>query len=198
MKNQILTNTGATINYRNANTKPLSPLQTLYVEAFFKHQGVQTKIAEDIGRSREQCYAMQKSDRVRLAISRRNTEMAVDLVKDPSAVVTKTERIELLWQIAQDGASKIYDKEGNEVMMAPATSVSAIRSINEMISGSLAPKEVEVTVKNDTRTESEIRANILKLTAEYNSLAVIEGVSESDIQEAETLPALDVEIGEDD
>ena len=195
--NQSVIKPAGEISTRWSRTE-LSPLQILFVDAYQKHGANMIAVSEEIGRSREHCYSFLKSTKVQMELSRRNKGHAIEILKDPNLVTTKTERIELLWQIAQDGASKIYDKEGNEVMMAPATSVSAIRSINEMVSGSLAPKEVEVTVKDDTRTEAEIRANILKLTAEYNSLAVIEGVSESDIQEAETLPALDVEIGEDD
>jgi len=143
-----------------------------------------------IGRSFDQVCHMAVNPRIQKAIAFRQTDF-IQGVKHPEFAVTRGERIELLWNLAQEGVSKIYDKEGNEVMMAPATAVSAVRTINDMVAGSLAPKEIEVTVKNDTRSEEEIRANIAKLTAEFNSLTAIEGVTEQDIQDTRMLPVIE-------
>jgi len=107
----------------------------------------------------------------------------------PDYEVSKSKRLQFLWRLAEGGAERIYDREGNHVMANPAVSISAVRAINDMTTGSYAPKEVEVTVKDDTRTEAEIRANITKLTEQYNSLAVIEGVTEKEIKAVSRLPA---------
>lgn len=173
--------------YRSADAKELTALQKLYVDAHFEHGGKTVEIAKAIGRTVEHASGMRKSPRIQKAIAFRQTDFARG-IKMPEFSVTRGERIELLWNLAQEGVRKIYDKEGNEVMMAPATAVSAVRTINDMVAGSLAPKEIEVTVKDDTRSEQEIRDNIAKLTAEYNSLAVIEGVTETDISETRALP----------
>ena len=113
--------------------------------------------------------------------------LAKKKVRTPFSV-TKEARIEFLWNLAQEGATHIFDKEGNEVMMSPAVSVSAVRAMNDMIEGSYAPKEVAITHVSETRTEKEIRDNIKKLTQEYNSLAVIEGVTEKAIEQTRALP----------
>ena len=194
MNNQQLKNENPQVTYREQSAKPLSPLQSLFIDAYWKHEGSLARVAETIQRSIQQCCAMMKSSRVQLELARGNHRKAVEMVQRPDFVVTKAERIEILWQIAKEGASKIYDKEGNEVMMAPATSVSAVRTINDMVEGSLAPKQSEITVKvEDNRTEAEVRASIAKLTAEYNALAVIDGVTDDDIDEVMSLPSTNVE-----
>jgi len=175
-------------HFAGKKPKPLTALQSLYIDAFFEQAGNMTAVAKAISRSVEHACSLGKSQRVQLAIAKRSRAMAVEVIERPDFIVTKAERIELLWSIAQKGASLIYDKEGNEVMSAPATSVSAVRTINDMVAGSLAPKEIEVTVKDDTRSEAEIRENIAKLTQEYESLAIIEGVTESDIEATRALP----------
>ena len=175
------------VYYRSAEIKDLTPLQKMYVDAHFEYGGNKTKISENIGRSLQHICDLSTTPSVQKAIAFRQTDFARG-VKHPEFAVTRGERIELLWNLAKEGVSKIYDKEGNEIMSAPATAVSAIRTINEMVAGSLAPKEVEVTVKDDTRSEQEIRDNIAKLTAEFNSLTAIEGVTEKDIAETRALP----------
>ena len=183
------------IIYRSGKSEELTPLQVLYVKAHSEHGGSPKLIAESIGRSIPHVCSMAKSPSIQRAIALQNKSDARNLVM-PEYSVSRGERIELLWNLAQRGVSLIYDKEGNEVMSAPATAVSAVRTINEMVAGSLAPKEIEVTVTDDTRSEQEIRDNIAKLTKEFNSLTAIEGVTEQEIQETRALPAIEDYIDE--
>ena len=177
------------ISFRTTSTRPLTALQTLYIDAWFEYEGDVHKIANKLDRSTEHVYGLARSNTVQLEMARRSQETAKVLLKSPDFVVSKPERLELLWGIAEKGVEMIYDKEGNQVMSSPATSVSAVRTINEMVTGSLAPKEIDITVKDDTRTEAEIRANIARLTKQYHDLAVIEGVTEDDVAQTRVLPS---------
>lgn len=167
--------------------RKLTPLQIMYVDAYFDRKGNMGLIAADIERTLEHACNIGKSKHVQQHIAKRMKNGTV-YNKGVEFIVSKPERIEILWGIAQKGVELIYDKEGNQVMSSPATSVSAVRTINEMVAGSLAPKEVEVTVKDDTRTEAEIRANIARLTKQYNELSVIEGVTDDDVAKTRELP----------
>lgn len=177
------------ITYRGEKATPLTPLQESFVEAFFECDGNITCTAKRIGRTVEHASNLNKVSKVQMAIAMRTRKMAKNVGKMPDFRVSKPERLELLWKIANQGVELIYDKEGNQVMQSPATSVSAVRTINEMVAGSLAPKEVDINVQvQDTRSEQEIRASIEKLTHEYNKLASIEGVTEKDISKTRELP----------
>lgn len=176
--------------YRAERGEPLTPLQELFVDAYFECQGKLTCVAKKIDRTIQHVSQMNKSPRIQHRIALRNNVLTKSLsTKMPDFRVSKPERLELLWKIANQGVELIYDKEGNQVMQSPATSVSAVRTINEMVAGSLAPKEVDINVQvQDTRSEQEIRASIEKLTHEYNKLASIEGVTEKDISKTRELP----------
>ena len=177
------------ITYRGAKAMPLTALQELFVEAFFECDGSISCVAKRIDRSVQHASSINKSPRIQTAIAMRTRELARNVGKMPDFTVSKPERLELLWKIANQGIELIYDKEGNQVMSAPATSVSAVRTINEMLPGSLAPKEIDINVKvEDKRTEQEIRDSIQALTAEYTKLASIEGVTEKDISKTRALP----------
>jgi len=177
------------ITYRGAKAQPLTALQSLFVDAFFECDGKISCVAKRIERSVEHASQINKVSKVQRAIAMRTRTMVRNVGKMPDFAISKPERLELLWRIANQGIELIYDKEGNQVMSAPATSVSAVRTINEMLPGSLAPKEVDINVKvEDKRTEQEIRDSIQALTAEYTKLASIEGVTEKDISKTRELP----------
>ena len=177
------------ITYRGAKAEPLTALQELFVEKFFECDGKLPCVAKGISRSIQQVATMNKSTRVVQAIAMRSRALARNAGKMPDFAVSKPERLELLWKIANQGVELIYDKEGNQVMQSPATSVSAVRTINEMTVGSLAPKELDVNIKvEDKRNELELRASIEELTREYTKLAAIEGVTEKDVSKTRALP----------
>ena len=181
----------AIIYNTKAPATPLTALQSEFVDAYFECGGKQPCIAKAMGKAEAQIYNLARVSKIRLEISRRSAEYARNMSADPDFRVSKSERLELLWRIAEGGAERITDKEGNMIMSAPAVSVSAIRTINDMVPGSLAPKEVEVTHKVDSRTEEEIRANITRLNKEYQSLIAIDGeVLEEKVKEVTDLPAV--------
>ena len=185
MKNPVL----------NALTTPnrLTEVQTALVNNYFDCEESPSKLAEYLAKPLILVETLLSSKPVRRAIVYR-TKQVTDLIrKEEKFNVHKEDRLQLLWTIAQNGVNKIYDKEGNEVMSSPATSVSAIRTINEMLPGSLAPQQVDVNVKiEDKRNEQEIKDSILALTTEYTRLAALEGVNEKVIAKSEALPAIDI------
>lgn len=177
------------ITYRGSQSTPLTALQEMFVEAFFECDGKISCVAKRINRSVEHASQINKVSKVAKAIAMRTRSMARNIGKMPDFAVSKPERLELLWQIAKQGVELIYDKEGNEVMSNPATAVSAVRTINEMLPGSLAPKEVDINVKiEDKRSEQEIRDSIVALTAEYTQLSAISGITERDVAKTRELP----------
>lgn len=184
------------ITYRGASSKPLTALQELFVEAFFECDGKISCVAKKLDRSVEHASQINKVSKVQRAIAMRTRVLAKNVGKMPDFAVSKPERLELLWKIANQGIELIYDREGNQVMQSPATSVSAVRTINEMLPGSLATKELDINVKiEDKRTELEIRESIQALTAEYTVLASLEGVTEKDVSKTRALPDIeDVEL----
>ena len=132
-------------------------------------------ISDDMQRDRANCYKMMKSDTVQMELARRSTERASKLLVDNTFQCTRDERLQLLWKVANDSAKLIYDKEGNEVLMNGAVSVSAVRAMNDMIDGSYATKETNVNIKiEDKRTEKEISDNIRKLTEQFSNMTTLE------------------------
>ena len=180
-------------HYNSQPAKPLTTIQNQFVEAYFECGGKMPCVAKKMGKDTSQIYNLAKVNKIKLAIAQRSAEYARNMSATPDFRISKSERLELLWRIAEGGAERITDKEGNMIMAAPAVSVSAIRTINDMLPGSLAPKEVEVTHKVDTRSETEIRANIARLNSEYASLIAIDGeVTEEKVKKVTDLPAVSV------
>lgn len=173
--------------------RPLTAIQEAYMEYYFDCEGSPSCITKRAGfKDKDNTAKIGKTKRIQIEIARRTRQMGKSIMAVKDFNVSKEDRMELLWLIAQGGAERITDKEGNMVFMNPAVSVSAIRTINEMLPGSLAPKEVEITHKQDIRTEQEIRESIAKLNKEYQSLVAIDGhtitLKESDIKKSESLP----------
>ena len=181
------------IEHFNAHpSTPLTAIQSQFVDAYFECEGKMPCVAKKMGKATAQVHTISNVRKVKLALAQRSAEYARNMGANPDFQVSKSERLELLWNIAKTGAERITDKEGNMIMAAPAVSVSAIRTINDMVPGSLAPKEVEVTHKVDNRTEEEIRENIARLNEEYQSLIAIDGeVLEAKVQEVTDLPKVD-------
>ncbi len=155
--------------------KDLSDRDEHFVKAFFECNGDFVCVAEKVGiQTAEEVKRVGKSPKIQHEIMRQlkhrtNVVAKVDMRRFD---VSKDDRMELLWEIAQGGAERIIDKEGNAVFMNPAVSVSAIRTLNEMIPGSIAPTQVEVTHKRETRNEAQVLADIRALQSEINDLAL--------------------------
>jgi len=146
-----------------------------FVKVFFECNGDFVHVAEKMGMtSSSEVKRMGRSPKIQHEIMRQlkhrtNVVAKIDVKRFD---VSKDDRMELLWNIAQGGAERIIDKEGNAVFMNPGVSVSAIRTLNEMIPGSVAPTQVEITHKRETRTEAEVMQDIKSLQAEINGLAL--------------------------
>lgn len=174
--------------------RDLTDRDAQFVKVFFECNGDFVHVAEKMGiKSADEVKRLGRSPKIQHEIMRQlkhrtNIAAEVDVKRFD---VSKDDRMELLWSIAQGGAERIIDKEGNAIFMNPAVSVSAIRTLNEMIPGSIAPTQVEVTHKRETRTELEVMQDIKSLQAEINSLALegeYEAISpESEYNDAETV-----------
>lgn len=155
--------------------RDLTDRDTQFVKVFFECNGDFVHVAEKMGiASADEVKRLGRSPKIQHEIMRQlkhRTNLAAE-VDVKRFDVSKDDRMELLWSIAQGGAERIIDKEGNAIFMNPAVSVSAIRTLNEMIPGSVAPTQVEITHKRETRTELEVMQDIRTLQAEINSLAL--------------------------
>jgi len=179
------------ITCRSGGITELTPLQNMFVKSYFKCDGNMLCIARGLDRSEQHVYQIAKAQVVQDAIEK-ETQKRGPLPERPKVVFTvaKQDRVRLLWKVANQGAEMIYDKEGNEVMSNPATTVSAIRTINDMLPGSLAPKELDVNVTvEDRRTEAEIADNISLLMQKYTAL---KDVTDEQVIESRALPTIDV------
>lgn len=158
----------------------LTPLRRTFVELYLEHRDLD-KVAKIMGRTPGWANMLRLTPKVNNAIEYRlkgvhdmpevqRVPTRLDASTTAMDLVPLEERVKLLWAIAQEGAGKIYDKEGNEIMMNPTVSVAAIKAITD-ISGEWAPKESHVDVAvRDTRTVSEIKDNVESLMAEYTVL----------------------------
>jgi hypothetical protein len=88
--------------------------------------------------------------------------------------ITRSQKLELLWRIAETGTDMGFDKMGNSIMLNPQVSVAAIREMNLMV-GDHEAQKTEVTVTKVERTEAELVERIRTLRSEFESLVAIEG-----------------------
>lgn len=199
--------------------RDLTDQDVQFVKVFFECNGDFVQVAEKMGiKTANEVKNKGRSPKIQHEIMRQlkhrtNLVAEVDVKRFD---VTKDDRMELLWSIAQGGAERIIDKEGNAVFMNPGVSVSAIRTLNEMIPGSIAPTQVEITHKRETRTEAEVMNDIKSLQADINALALegeysidepqsqslitmaediieVSGVSEKDIKDQTKLPRCEMD-----
>jgi MinD-like ATPase involved in chromosome partitioning or flagellar assembly len=137
-----------------------------FAEAYMRHKGDMRLVHIDMSMTYQNACMMLKTAVVKELIDNAN-DNSVNLER----IASKAERIGLLWNVANQGAEMIYDEEGNEVMANPNVTVSAIRTMNDMMEGSLVTKKVDVKVEvTDNRTEQEVRASVQELTAEIQNL----------------------------
>ena len=158
----------------------LSSIQLAFVDAYFLQDKSPTKIAKVLGwPDRGRVSSMLKSEKVQIEIARRKGQMHLFNAGNNTFNLSISDRVRLLWSIAQAGTGNKYDANGNEVMISPQASVNALREINLMM-GDNAPTEVEVSVSTvDVRTESEVHENIQQLVHEFKNLPESDGVHPS-------------------
>ena len=149
----------------------LSPVQLDFVDAYFEQKKSPTKIAKALGWPyRGRVSTMLKSEKVQIEIARRQGKIHLFKPGNNTFNLSRTDRLRLLWSIAQAGSNNKYDARGNQVMMNPQSSVNALREYNLMM-GDNAPTEVQIAVTTvDTRTEPEVHADIQKLIIEVKNL----------------------------
>ena len=161
----------------------LPPSQILFVETFLRLNGVLKNVAIEMGKTLPQVYGIASQPKIVNAINyMSNSVNAIpDVLPEEPYKVEMSSRLKLLWAIAQETSSKIYDKEGNEILMNPASSIAAIRTISDL-QGDFAPKEQFVTVDiKDDRSVEEIQNNIKMLMAEYQQLSLNGGATDNQV-----------------
>jgi len=170
----------------------LSPLEHSFVKAYGDCGGNTECISRALGRGVQDLKIIASNDVVRSAIQE---EVQSSKKK---FTVTKEDRLNLLWYIAEQGTKAIYDREGNEIMANAPASVAALRTMNDMVDDSFSAKPASVVVSHnthtvDTRTESEISSNIKKLLQKYDRLKELDVALANDVPAIVSRSGLDVE-----
>ena len=164
----------------------LIPMHRLFIDSYLKNNEDRKATAQDLQKSMTQINGYLQNPTICKGIaylknglnSVPNTQL---LKSEKDYKVEKSNQIKLLWDIAQTGAGLIYDREGNEILMNPASSIAAIRTISDL-QGDFAPKEQIVTLDvKDERSVEEIQANVKMLMAEYNQLALNSGTTDGQV-----------------
>lgn len=156
--------------FKNESKLELNELQRKFVDTYFECNESPARTARAMNwPDRGRVSSMLKSEKVAIEIARRKGQMDLFKQNNDTFNISREERIKLLWSIAQAGAERGYDRQGNKIMMNPAAAISAVREINLMM-GDNAPDKVEVSLMPDNRTESEIIQSIRQLTHEAEAL----------------------------
>ena len=173
--------------------RPLTKKQKQVFDAYYECGKKAGPAAKKLGVDKRNFYTTLKHPNVQWHIANRDMALEHHYLGNNDFTVTKTDKMELLWKIAKAGAERGYDKQGNEVMLNPQTSVSAIAQLNAM-QGHNAPTEVKVTKVE--KSEEELKDSIQQLRQEFEDLLAIEGevILESSgevlTQETSSAPAL--------
>lgn len=164
-------------------TLDLCPMHRLFVETYLKNSEDKRQTASDLGKTAKQIDEYLHIPKVMRALEyyKRGVIGIPNTEVDKEYKVEKSSQIKLLWDIAQTAAGKIYDREGNEVLMNPAGAIAAVRTISDL-QGDFAPKEQHMTVDvKDERSVEEIQANVKMLMAEYQQLALNAGATDNQV-----------------
>ena len=177
-----------------ATTKSFTPLlarglnanQKATVDAYIECDGDVALTAKRLGKKANTVHECINSSTVQAYLMRYTGAMARRANGNPDFNITKTDRLNMLWLIAKRGTEDLYDKEGNCLMQNPAASISAIRTISDLV-GDWAPKEqhVKVEVTHKDISEQQLDADIHALTAEYERLQDM--TTEEEVREITTL-----------
>lgn len=87
--------------------------------------------------------------------------------------ISKQERLQLLCLIAQAGAERDFDRQGNLVMLSPISAIAGIRKMNRMMGDNASQQIVEAVPEPETRSEEGIRENIKRLNHECEELTSV-------------------------
>jgi hypothetical protein len=197
MKNKVFQENNE--NYRDV-VEGLTALQNIFVTTYINCGQNLAETAHQLNRTRVQADKIMGSEKVQWAISNRLKQMepvgqsvlhTVRVCDDESYTgASKREKLDMLWALAQEASGKIYDKEGNEVIMNGAVAVSAVRTMNDMV-GDWAPKETNINVDiKDDRSIDEVKRSVEALMAEYTTLS---GEMSAEVQAIENVGSLSVD-----
>lgn len=157
---------------RDITKMRVTPLQEKFVEAWFKCKEDHRCTSHEMGwiESYKQTYRMLRSKSVQWLIAQRKRRISeLRALEAQDFNISKSAKMELLWEIAKAGTERGFDKQGNSVMLNPQSSIQAVAQLNQM-QGHNAPTEVDVRVHDETRSEKEIVAHIQELRAEMDDL----------------------------
>ena len=150
---------GAVSKY--VDERVLTPLQKRFVEAYLPNGKNIAKTAAAINISTHHCYDILKSARVQLELARHVKSMCGYMRVVNKYRISKSFRLEMLWNVAQECAGMVYDRQGNEVLMNPRAAVKAIRTMNDIESW---PKQRPVKIEaRDERSIDEVHASSQQL-----------------------------------
>lgn len=157
-------------------TEDLTTHQIHFVNTWLSNGENRVQTAREMGWGNHgQCTSYLKNTKIQVEIARRKGVLHAWLsTQHALGGVTREMKAQLLWEVAKAGAERGFDKEGNPIMINPASTISAVRELNSM-AGHHAPTVVEQKVEVVHRSELEIKANIQSLQAEVTELLSIEG-----------------------
>lgn len=153
----------------------LAPRQKEFVHRYVDNEEHHARTAKSMGwKSVTQVVDMLKQPKV-AAVLYANKMKVVELRASSTTFnITRSQKLELLWKIAETGADMGFDKMGNQIMLNPGVSVTAIREMNLMVGDHEATKS-EVQITKIDRTEAELVERIRMLRNEFENLVAIDG-----------------------
>lgn len=156
------------------SNQTLTAIQAEFVNAYLYNGESPEETRKAMGwKERGQASGMLRVPKIRTEIARRKGELAEYVLRQGAlAGVSKEMRASLLWEVAQAGAVPGFDKEGNQVLVNPGSTIQAIRELN-LMTGAHAPVVSETQVTVTKRNEIEIKASILELQEEAASLIAL-------------------------
>jgi hypothetical protein len=155
---------------KDDNKLELTLLQQQFVNAYFEQGESPTKIAKVMKwKDRGRVSCMLRSEKVQIAIAKRKEQIQLFSAGNDTFTISKADRIQVLWDIAQKCTQEGFDREGNRIMVNPSAAIAAIREIN-LMTGAHAPEQKEMTVVQEKRSEAEIRQSIIELQQEAQLL----------------------------
>jgi len=153
----------------------LSPRQTEFVHHYVDQEEHVHRTAKAMGwKSDTRVVEMLKIPKVAAVLYAQKMRVTELRAASTKFDITKSQKLELLWKIAETGADMGFDKMGNAIMLNPGVSVAAIREMNTMVGDHEATKSEVVVTKID-RTESELIERIRMLRNEFENLVAIDG-----------------------
>ena len=155
---------------RFIDKRKLTELQARFCDSYLLCNKNMIATTKFIGISDKHGYDILKSERVKLELASRCSKSVNGYYQVINTHrVSNGFKLDLLWNVAQKGASLIFDRVGNQVLMNGASAVRSIRAMNAMDGDSKPVPVVNVAVV-DNRSVDEIHASIQNLYAEAKAL----------------------------